>query len=680
IQPPSTTAFSPTSGTIGTEITVSGSGFQDLTSLDFNGVIAVGFTIDSDAQVRGTVPVGATDGPLTATNPAGSAPSSVDFTVVTTPSSFSFNATDDTFIRSSKRTRNYGSDDELRIKEASTVYVTFLKFNVAGLSSAVSRATLRLHVINGSNDGGSVYAVSNDYNDGSGPWKESGLVWNNAPTLSESPLSSIGPIAIGEVAEFDVLAAISGNGTFSFAIKSSSTDVIKYDSKEGTIAPELVIETSSAPVPSITSFSPSSGVPGNQVTITGLNFFGVSGVAFNGVAVSSFTANSNTEIRATVPTGVSSGPISITSAFGTGVSAQPFVVSGSASIDSFSPTSGSPGTEVTITGQNLAGTNRVAFNGAVAASFTLDSATQVRATVPSDATTGTIEITSSSGSATSSSEFTVVVPSGGTFTFNPSDDAYVRSSRPTQNSGGSAELRVRLSSTDYDSYLKFDVSGLSGSVFDARLRLRVIDDGPDGGRIYLVGNNLNGSSEPWTESNLTFSTAPQFSGIPVSSMGPVSIGQTVEFDVTSVVNGNGVFSFVISSENSNTSKYSSKEGVAPPELIISTGSGSPNTPSIASFTPPNGPVGSEVTIAGSNLTGVTAVTFNGVTASTFTVVSSTEIRATVPSSASSGRIRMSAPSGTATSGTDFDVLAPPSILSFNPAGGPVGTQVTILGA
>jgi len=73
---------------------------------------------------------------------------------------------------------------------------------------------------------------------------------------------------------------------------------------------------------------------------------------------------------------------------------------------SFSPSSGSVGTPVTLTGTHLTGTTMVKFNG-TAASFTVNSDTSITATVPSGATSGTIAIFAPGGSVTSSSSFTV---------------------------------------------------------------------------------------------------------------------------------------------------------------------------------------------------------------------------------------------------------------------------------
>jgi len=68
-----------------------------------------------------------------------------------------------------------------------------------------------------------------------------------------------------------------------------------------------------------------------------------------------------------------------------------------------------------------------------------------------------------------------------------------------------------------------------------------------------------------------------------------------------------------------------------------------------------GAVGATVEILGTALTGATSVAFNG-TAAVFQVISSSEIRATVPAGASSGKVQVVTPSGTLSSNVSFRVL------------------------
>ena len=78
--PPTVDAFVPISGPEGTSVTIAGSDFTGATGVEFNGTAAT-YTVDSDAQVTATVPVGATTGPISVTTPSGTGTSAIDFTV-----------------------------------------------------------------------------------------------------------------------------------------------------------------------------------------------------------------------------------------------------------------------------------------------------------------------------------------------------------------------------------------------------------------------------------------------------------------------------------------------------------------------------------------------------------------------------------------------------------------------
>src|SRR5207245_2624874 len=79
-----------------------------------------------------------------------------------------------------------------------------------------------------------------------------------------------------------------------------------------------------------------------------------------------------------------------------------------------------------------------------------------------------------------------------------------------------------------------------------------------------------------------------------------------------------------------------------------------------------------------SFTGASAVKFNG-TSATFTVSSATTIQTSVPTGATNGPLSVTTAAGTATSGSSFTVLVPPTITSFTPASGLAGASVTISG-
>src|SRR5207302_2775182 len=101
----------------------------------------------------------------------------------------------------------------------------------------------------------------------------------------------------------------------------------------------------------------------------------------------------------------------------------------------------------------------------------------------------------------------------------------------------------------------------------------------------------------------------------------------------------------------------------------------PPAPTISDFTPASGPVGTSVQINGTNFSGASAVTF-GSKSATYAVSSPTLIQATVPSGATTGPISVTTPGGTVSSTSNFTVpVSPPTITSFTPTTGPVGTSV-----
>ncbi|WP_400194333.1 FG-GAP-like repeat-containing protein [Hymenobacter sp. B81] len=75
------TSFTPTSGPVGTPVTLTGTGFTGATRVALNGTAASQFTVVSATQITATVPAGATSGAIAVTTPAGSATSGTAFAV-----------------------------------------------------------------------------------------------------------------------------------------------------------------------------------------------------------------------------------------------------------------------------------------------------------------------------------------------------------------------------------------------------------------------------------------------------------------------------------------------------------------------------------------------------------------------------------------------------------------------
>jgi PKD repeat protein len=161
--------------------------------------------------------------------------------------------------------------------------------------------------------------------------------------------------------------------------------------------------------PTISSFSPTCGSPGTSVDIRGSEFAGAVEVRI-GASDASFTVDSDSEIHAIVPNAPAVGSISVSTGSAIGSSSGLFggaCDSQAPSIDSFAPTSGAVGMSVDIHGTNLTGANLVTFGG-VAATFVVNSDTEIQATVPAGAGSGPISVWTPHGPTASLSSFAVI--------------------------------------------------------------------------------------------------------------------------------------------------------------------------------------------------------------------------------------------------------------------------------
>jgi uncharacterized repeat protein (TIGR03803 family) len=143
---------------------------------------------------------------------------------------------------------------------------------------------------------------------------------------------------------------------------------------------------------------------GKTIEILGQGLTGTTKVSFHGVGAT-FSVVSDTYLTAVVPSGATTGSVTVSTPGGKLTSNKPFRVT--PQLLSFDPTSGPVGTPVTITGVSLTQTKGVGFGNKVLAQFTVNSDTQVTATVPTGAKTGKIAIKTLGGIATSSGTFTV---------------------------------------------------------------------------------------------------------------------------------------------------------------------------------------------------------------------------------------------------------------------------------
>jgi PKD repeat protein/predicted MPP superfamily phosphohydrolase len=154
-------------------------------------------------------------------------------------------------------------------------------------------------------------------------------------------------------------------------------------------------------------------------------------------------------------------------------------------------------------------------------------------------------------------------------TFTPAADTLANEANKGKNYGTDPTLRVRVQTGgSYQTFLRFDLSSLTGSVVSAKLRLFCSDASPSGGRLHPVATT-------WTESGLNWNNKPALPASPLVTLGAVSAGAWTEVDVTAAVTGPGQVAFALEGVSSNTAIYSSREGAQPPQLVVETGGALP---------------------------------------------------------------------------------------------------------
>ncbi|MFQ5420311.1 MAG: DNRLRE domain-containing protein, partial [Anaerolineae bacterium] len=160
---------------------------------------------------------------------------------------FTFNPTADAIVRSNRSNNNYGSRTRLGVDNTPD-FLSYLRFDVSGLDGPISSATLRLYVESGSTPF-DVLEVADD------SWGETTITYNNAPAPSAT-VNGSGSVSTSTWISVDVTGYITAEGLHSLAVDESSSGRTMFSSREGSNAPELIIETGSGGGPTATPEPP----------------------------------------------------------------------------------------------------------------------------------------------------------------------------------------------------------------------------------------------------------------------------------------------------------------------------------------------------------------------------------------------------------------------------------------
>jgi chitodextrinase len=236
-------------------------------------------------------------------DPTGNTSGSSNLLTITTPpppATLIFTPAADTYVQSDLPTTNFGSAVQI-VVDNSPVRNVLLKFVVSGVGTRqLVSAKLRLYCEDASGVGGIFYKVADN------SWNETTVNWNNAPTADTVSFATFGAVAAGNWYEVDVSSLITGDGTFSLKMASSSGDGAYYTSKEGTagFAPQLILTTNSpTSTPGVTN-TPTRTPTGSVTVVTSLT----PTTSQTPLPIASFTSTSMASLTPTASATASSVP------------------------------------------------------------------------------------------------------------------------------------------------------------------------------------------------------------------------------------------------------------------------------------------------------------------------------------------------------------------------------------
>ncbi|MFN0069060.1 MAG: IPT/TIG domain-containing protein [Limisphaerales bacterium] len=400
---PSISDFNPKAGSAGAVITITGSGFVNVTSVTFgdsNGQTTA-FTVDSQFQLRVIVPLTANSGSLQVNAASGSGSSGLRVFEAGPRLTF--------FTPASGAPGTMVRMDGANFALSGVGRVTNVSFNgVPATEGRVIGATaLEARVPPNATSGLLEVWTPAGFARSAGKFHVQPLLRGFTPTNGVA-----GDVITLHGTSFDDATSVRlGSLELPFLVLSPTNVLVTLTTNATTgrftlTAPGGAIQATTNLVvgPRIVSFSPGVGNAGTNVTLAGGALNGVQEVRFNGV-LATFTSGTVNQLTTTVPANPTTGPISIRTTSGTYVTDAFFHIV--PTITGITPSSGTNGTLVTINGRNLGAATNVTLNGA-AAPFTVVSSNQVTAIVPAAATSGFVEVGTPGGLARSGSSFAVL--------------------------------------------------------------------------------------------------------------------------------------------------------------------------------------------------------------------------------------------------------------------------------
>ncbi len=672
-QNPTISDFNPKNGPVGTEVTITGSGFTTANMVYIGSESTLDFVVDNDNQIRVNVPASASTGKIQVHISTGAGSSSATYTLtdapaitsidpVTGPVGTEVTITGSKFTGVTSLSLAGGSVDNYVIVSDTEIKATVS----ASAYSGVARVTAN----HGSANGSQSFTVT-------GTPTVTGFSPTSGPVGTVVTITGTG---FDNISSVIVAGATASNFTrvSSTEIKATVSSTAAGGSMRVTTAAGTAIGTGGSfnvtGTPTITSFSPASAPVGSEVTINGTGFTNANTVYIGSGSITDFIIVSDTQIKAIVPNTASTGRIQVYTSQGKVVSSYNFAVEGAPVISSFSPKTGSVGTLVTIKGRNFNTASTVYIGSGSTTNFNIISDTEIQILVPFVASSGIVRVYANSGRGLSSGTFTlengpeiisfspqsgpvgteitvigknftgtniVYIGSGSTTNFSVISDTELKVTVPATATSGKILIR-----TATGQIYSTDIFSLTGA---PEIHSFTPGSGPVGTTVTITGINFTGATLVYFGSGTT-NTFTVLSDTEIQVIVP-ALASTGKIQV----------------HTPNGRAYSA---------LNFTVSGAPE---IISFSPQSGPVGTEITVIGKNFTGTNIVYIGSGSTTNFSVISDTELKVTVPATATSGKILIRTATGQIYSTDIFSLTGAPEIHSFTPGSGPVGTTVTITG-
>ncbi len=636
---PQVSNFIPITGEPGAVVIINGSGFQSAGAVSF-GVGSAQFEILSDSQVRAVVPSDATTGPITVNTDRGFAVSSSFFQVSPRISSFEpiFGKVGDVIVL---RGANFG-----------------------GLSQVWLGDTLANFQINGETQ--LLFAVPTDAQSG-----VIRIVSQAGQAVSDESFQVIGPEPF--ILEFEPPMASPGELIVIRGVQmSNASKVLFTDDKQGffsVVADTQIIvrvpaDAESGPIkittplgegmsandflilgagPFITQINPAQGRAGDSIIVDGVNFSDLAEVLLNDEETE-FQVVADTQLSFIVPESATSGFLRLKTSTEDYISDIEFQVIGPEPvIDSFTPTSGLPGTRVQFEGKHFVHVESVHF-GEVEAIFESSAETQLTAIVPVDAVSGLIKVNTAFGETVTGSEFTVQEPLPEISAFTPLK--------------GFVGTQLTITGSFLNSVTNV-VIGEQVAAFEIVADSQILTVVPEEAHTGVI--RVESSSGSFTTEDL-FYLPVEIDQIdpPKATPGTSILLKGSNFTGTSRVRIGGVNAEIQSVNLAEVSVLVPSDGLIGP-VSVTTPAGSLATqesfgilPHISEITPVAGPIGSLVQVKGAGLSEVQTVLI-GMLSVDFSIQAHDLIHITIPSNAPFGQITVVNPAGLAISNESFQL-------------------------